>query len=293
MVRAAFLLVGLTLLASGAGCSLRAKKTPTPAARISVAEAAQIQSVQGERFYLILFGSHDLARRPANTHTWATLVKATEQPNCVAPTLEVHTISWLPTTLDIHPLRFRIEPGTNVDLHKTIQNSLRTNQRIAMWGPYEVSHSLAYRFLTQKDFLEGGMVGYQCVDNIGEAARTGLGCDCIHAITDMDPVYPRWRYPLFFYGQSATEHLVRRLMHSPIFINAPLTHDWLITPLGLDAYPIVQRIYRGRVVPYEPGAAGLQAVPARPLPGAPIVPKEPTPKTAPLPVPPITPRTAP
>jgi hypothetical protein len=284
MVRAAFLLVWLTLLAAGAGCSLLANKTPTPAARISVAEAAQIPPVPGERFYLLLFGSHDRARRPANTHTWATLVKTTEQPDGAAPALEVHTISWLPTTLDIHPLRFQVEPGTNVDLHSTIQNSLRTDQQIAMWGPYEVSHTLAYRFRTQKDFLESGAVGYQCVDNIGEAARTGLGCDCIHAITDMDPIYARWRYPLFFYGQTATEHLVRRLMHSPIFINPPLTHDWLIAPLGLCHYPIDQRTYRGRIVPYQPGAPGLQAVPALPLPSAPIVPKEPTPRTAPAPI---------
>jgi hypothetical protein len=284
MVRATFLLVWLILIACGAGCSLRAKKTPTPAAQINEVELARTPPQPGERFYLILFGSHDRVRRPANTHTWATLVKATEQPGGAGLALEVHTISWLPTTFDIHPLRFRAEPGTNADLHATIENSLRTKQQIAMWGPYEVSHSLAYRFLTQKQFLETGEVSYQCVDNIGESARTGLGCDCIHAITDMDPIYPRWRYPLFFYGQTATEHLVRRLMHSPIFLNPPLTHDWLIAPLGLCNYPINQREYRGWVVPYQPGAPGLQAVPARPLPGAPIIPREPTPKTAPAPI---------
>ena len=79
----------------------------------------------------------------------------------------------------------------------------------------------------------------------------------------MDPVYPRWRYPLIFYGQTAAEHLVRRLMHSPIFINPPLTHDWLIAPLGLNNYPIEQREYRGRVIPYQPDASGLQATAVR------------------------------
>lgn len=259
MDRARFVLVWLICLAPGAGCAVLAKKTPTPAAQLTVAELAQIQPVTGEHFYLLVFGSHDPLRRPANTHTWATLVRAIDQAGGAPPQLEVDTISWLPSTLDIHPLRFRIEPGANVDLQATIQNSLRTNQRIALWGPYELSPSFAHRFLMQKQFLESGAVGYQCVDNVGESARTGLGCDCIHAITDMDPIYPRWRYPLFFYGQSASEHLVRRLMHSPIFINPPLTHDWLLAPLGLNDYPIEQRTYRGRVIPYQPGAAGLQA----------------------------------
>ena len=283
MVRTALLLVFLNLVSASTGCSFAARKTPTPAAQINDFELARMPPVNGERFYLLLFGSHDLAHRPAFTHTWATLVRATDQPGA-EPALEVHTISWMPTTLDIHPLRFRVEPGVNLDLHDSIRNALRTKQNIAMWGPYQVSHTLAYRFLTQKQFLESGAVGYQCVDNLGEAAWKGNGCDCIHAITDMDPVYPRWRYPLAFYGQTATRHLVRRLMHSPIFIDPPQTHDWLIARLGLNQYPIDQRPYRGRFIPYEPGAPGLQAVPSRVLPGAPIVPKEPTPKTAPAPV---------
>jgi hypothetical protein len=274
---------GLVLLAAvaGCGCSLFAKKTPTPAARIDGEALARTPPPPGVRHYLLVFGSHDLAHRPAYTHTWATLVRATEVPGTPEPVLEVFTISWLPATLDIRPLRFHIEPGANVDLHDTIRNSLRTKQEIAMWGPYEVWHGFAYRFLTQKDFLEGGEVGYQCIDNVGEAARTGLGCDCVHAVTDMDPVYPRWRYPLLFYGQPAAANLVRRVMRSPVTINAPHTHDWLIPRLGLCEYPIERREYRGRVVPHVPGAPGLQVAPAAPVPGAPVVPKEPTPKTAP------------
>ncbi len=283
MVRPAHFPILLVLLAGGSGCSLLANKTPTPAARINEAELAQLPPPPGVRFYLMLFGSHDLAHRPAHTHTWATLVRATEQPGA-APLLETHTISWLPTKLDINTLSLRIEPGVNVDLHATIRNSLRTRQDIAMWGPYEVWHGFAHRFLTQKEFLDSGVVGYQCIDNIGEAGWTGRGCDCIHAITDMDPVYPRWRYPLAFYGKPATANLVRRLMHSPIFIDPPLTHDWLMAQLGLCEYDIERRRDRGRVVPHEPGAPGLQAAPALPLPRAPVVPKTPTPKTAPDPM---------
>ena len=269
------------------GCSFFAQKTPTPAARLDARELAQLPTSPGVRYYLIPFGSHDLTRRPAFTHTWATLVRAIDTPGG-EPALEVHTISWLPTTLDIDPLRFRVEPGVNLELHDTIRYTLGTNQQVAMWGPYEVSHVFAHRFLIQKQFMDSGAVGYQCIDTIGEAGREGSGCDCIHAITDMDPAYPRWRYPLAFYGQPATANLVRRLMHSPVTINGELTHDWLVCRLGLDQYPIERRKYRGRIIPYVPGAPDLQAAPILPLPRMPIVPKEPDPKTAPGPKPPDT-----
>jgi hypothetical protein len=240
----------LALALSGAGCAALARRPPTPAAGLTPEQLAQTPRAPNERWYLLLFGSQDRTRRPAYTHTWATLVRAVETPGCAGPALEVHTISWLPTRLDIDTLNFHPEPGANVELQDTIRNSLRTNQDVAVWGPYEVWHGFAHRFLVQKAFLDSGVVGYQCVDSVGEAARLGNGCDCIHAITDMDPVYQRGRYPLAFYGQPATANLVRRLMHSPIFIDPPRTHDWLIPRLGLTAYPIERRGYRGKVVPY-------------------------------------------
>jgi hypothetical protein len=279
MLRAAPMMVLAAALLSGTGCSVLAKRTPTPAANLDADELAKMPEPPGVRHYLVLFGSQDWTRRPAYTHTWATLVRAVDNPAGGPPAITANTISWLPTKLDINALSRHIEPGTNVDLHDTIRNSLRTNQKIAMWGPYEVWHGFAYRFMMQKEFLESGAVGYQCIDVIGEAARTGTGSDCIHAITDMDPRYPRWRYPLAFYGQAATANLVRRIMHAPVTIGAPDTHDWIIPALGLNQYCIERREYNGRVVPYEPGEPGLQAAPALPIP----LPRPAGPKVQPVP----------
>jgi hypothetical protein len=103
------------------------------------------------------------------------------------PALEAHTISWLPATLDIRPLRLSVEPGVNLDLHETIAYALSNGERVSVWGPYECRPSFYRRFRAQKDFIESGRVGYQCEDNFGEAARTGDGCDCIHAVSDLDP----------------------------------------------------------------------------------------------------------
>jgi len=248
----------LALVLPTCGCALLAKKPPTPAARIDGTALARTSPSPNEHFYLIVFGSQDALRRPKYTHTFATLIHTVESPG-QAPQVETHTISWFPATADIHPLRRYVEPGHNFTLPETLDIVLGNRESVDVWGPYEVWHGFAFRFLTQKAFLESGAIGYQCDDSIGEAARTGDGCSCTHAISDMDPVYPRWRYPLFEYGHSAARTLVRRFMHSPVTIQGCTTHDWLIERIGLNAYPIERRQYHGRIVPFEPGDAGLDA----------------------------------
>jgi len=247
-------LVLMILGALACGCSLTAKKTPTPAAQLDGKQLSSLPVPPNERYYLMLFGSHNLIHQPKYSHTWATLVKSTCVPNAAEPVLEEHTISWLPVTKKIRPLSREVEPGANFGLHDTIQYVLDNKEKVVMWGPYEVSYPFSIRFLTQKAFLDSGAVGYQCNDVIGEAARYGNGCDCIHAISDMDPVYPRGRYPLALYGVPATSDLVRRFMHSPIFINPRMKHDWILCRLQLDQYPLRRRPYIGRADEYQPGA---------------------------------------
>jgi len=271
MVRTCSLAIALVLIATG--CALTAKKVPTPAAELTSEELARMPAPQGERFFVIFFGSHDLLRRPQNTHTWATLIRipASEagrcgsiQPGCIDPALDVQTISWLPTKVTIDPRNYTVEPGRNFDLHDTMKVVYDTDQSVTYWGPYEVWHGFAHRFMVHKQFLDSGSVGYQCVDVRGEAARLGNGCDCIHAVTDMDPLYPRWRYPLLVYGKAATANLVRRFMKSPICIDPPTTHPWLLPRLGLDAYPLRERKYIGFSKEHD-GTSGLDSASPVPL----------------------------
>ena len=267
----------LLLAAPGFGCALLAQKTPTPAASISTAEMDALSPQPGVRHYLIVYGSQKKTRQPAYTHTWATLVTTTDVAGG-PPAVFEETISWLPVELPIQALSRSVVPGRNYGLHETNRYMRDTKQDLALWGPYEVTHRFAHRFRVQKAFLEGGTVGYQCIDTWGEAGRTGNGCDCIHAITDMDPVYPRSRYPLVLYGQPASARLVRRIMHSPATIGAPATHDWLLPMLGLDQYPFEHREYRGQVEPYDPATGGgdLNQVAPPLLPVVPPIPKGPT-----------------
>jgi hypothetical protein len=180
------------------------------------------------------------------THTWASLVRVRQQPG-QQPAIDQIAISWLPATLDIHPLSFHVEKGVNVDLHETIEYALAHKEEVSQWGPYECRPRLYYRSLEQKGYLESGEIGYQCIDDIGEAARKGNGCDCIHALTDQDPLFRRNRYPLRRFGNRASEFVVKEMWRRGLLIQPEQTHDWLNEVLGLDRYPIKHRRYQGAV----------------------------------------------
>ena len=243
-------------VALAVGCAANAVRPPSPATAIRIEDEVATPAPPNERYYIVLFGSQNTPKRARYTHSWGTVVKATCSPDKSEPDLEVHTISWMPATLEIHPLRFWVEPGVNLTLEFTLREMLENNhERVSMWGPYEIHHGLYHRFVTQRCFLESGQIGYQAIDTVGEAARCGNGSDCIHAMTDMDPLFDRTEYPLSRFGESATRHVVRQIMTRPIVINPPCTHDWLICRLGLDQYPIVRRTYRGPVVPFSVEAA--------------------------------------
>jgi hypothetical protein len=226
------------------GCARFAVRPPTPAAQMDATGMWERRC--DEQFYLIVFGSQSAPKRARWTHTWATLVRVRQQPGQECA-LDQVTISWLPATLDIHPLRFRVEEGANVGLHETIEYALANKEEVSEWGPYECRPRLYYRSAIQKEYMESGQIGYQCIDDLGEAARKGNGCDCIHAISDQDPLFNRGRYPLRRFGNRASEFVVKEMWRRGILIEPEQTHDWLNRALGLDKYPITHRIYRGAV----------------------------------------------
>jgi hypothetical protein len=242
----------MACVCAASGCAALATKPPTPADDITPRQAAAIPASPGERYFIIVFGSQSTPKRPKYTHSWATIVRVCCCDGAEAPIVEEQTISWMPESLDIRPLSCHVEPGSNLPLHFTIEEMLRNKERVSLWGPYEVGAGLAYRFQVQKAFMESGRVGYQCIDSVGEAGRTGAGCDCIHAITDMDPLFDRNEYPLSRFGDSASRNIVRQIHTRPIIICPEADHGWLVPLLCLDKYPIERRTYHGRTMPYTP-----------------------------------------
>src|SRR5262245_13407500 len=236
---------------TASGCATFATKPPTPADDIPARQSAAMTAPPGERYFILVFGSQTCLKHPKDTHSWAAVVKATGCDGPGTPKVETQTISWMPATLNIRVWSLCVEPGSNLELNFTIEEMLRNGQRVSLWGPYEVRPGLAYRFGVQKAFMESGRVGYQCIDTIGEAAH-GTGCDCIHAITDMDPLFDRGRYPLSYFGDAASQNIVRQLQTRPVIVNPEADHSWLLPLLGLDKYPIERRCYTGRSLPYSP-----------------------------------------
>jgi hypothetical protein len=239
------------LVCSAVGCASRAQ-TLSPVHALP-REAISNDPVPGERYYLLVFGSQTTPRVPRFSHTWATVVKTVEASDGAPQVAEVHTISWLPADLALNPWRFTPEPGRNLELDETIRLTLRFREHITMWGPYEIQPQAYRRFLLQKAYMESGRVGYQAIDTVGKGAD-GSGCDCIHAITDMDPEFDRGYYPLIRYGFSGSRFIVRQVFERKLLISED-THPWLETPLGLCNYPIDRRSYRDR--PHLFGRMGL------------------------------------
>jgi hypothetical protein len=241
-------LVAVLSIVTATGCAMERGQTRSPVHQIP-REAIPDDSVPGERYYIIVYGSQSRPRVPRYTHTWATVVKTQEVPGCAPEVAEVHTISWMPADLDIQPWRFTPEPGRNLELHETIRFALAERERVSQWGPYEIRPRSYRRFLLQKAYIESGQVGYQCIDTLGEGAD-GSACDCIHAITDMDPQFQRGYYRLTRFGDAGSAFIVRQLFERDVLINPGLTHDWLNGLLGLSCYPIVHRTYHDRPHPF-------------------------------------------
>ncbi|HEY1376313.1 MAG TPA: hypothetical protein VGF55_05940 [Gemmataceae bacterium] len=230
------------------GCAATAVRPPTPAATVTVEDLEREPAPPNEHYYLLIFGSQSEPLRPKYTHSWATAVRAVDNGPGQPPLVEAATISWMPATLDIHPLRFRVEPGVDLDLCTTIREMRKNGERISLWGPYEIRPGLYRKLVMQKEFMDSGQVGYQCIDTVGEGRR-GTGCDCIHAITDCDARYDRQEYPLSRFGDRASEHMVRQVMERGGVIDRCANHDWLLGPLGIADCPVERRTY-------DPSAGG-------------------------------------
>ena len=234
---------GLAMLASG--CGLYAVRPPTPAAHLD--RSTLNYAGPDERFYVLIFASQTVPARPKYAHSWATVVRTVAREDGSASIAEQQTISWLPASLKIQPLYLHTVPPVNLGLHETIAYVQENGERVSVWGPYECRPSFFHRFLIQKEFLETSGIGYQCDDNNGEAARTGDGCCCIHAISDMDPEYGRSNYPLIWFGDSASEHIVNRFVERGSLLHPETEHNWLIEALDLNGSCLVRRHYQDRL----------------------------------------------
>jgi hypothetical protein len=234
--------VPAALVVFASGCAEFARTPDTPARHVRFQDLNQ-PAPPGERYYLLVFGAQSIPKVPRYTHTWVTFVRVGAVQPGQPPAVEANSISWMPARLEIRPWQATIEPGVNLSLDASVRMSLDHDERVSLWGPFEVPAGVYRKLMIQKGFIESGAIGYQCIDTIGEAARTGKGSNCIHAISDADALFRRQAYPLAYFGDAASEHILRQIVLRGAIADPDRTHDWLMPVLGLDRYPITRREY--------------------------------------------------
>src|SRR6516164_6251805 len=132
-----------------------------------------------ESYYMTIFSAQANSRDPRRTHCFATFVKAAGTDDAAKDSpIEIHTISWMPQSLEIVILRRRPELGVNLDLESSLRWAASKGSRVSMWGPYQISKELYDRAVKQEARLNSGLVLYKAVDR---RFRPGTASNCIHA----------------------------------------------------------------------------------------------------------------
>jgi hypothetical protein len=191
---------------------------------------------QEATYYMTIFSAQAASRDPRRTHSFASFVKATppsptrgrtERGSAEDYRTEVHTISWMPRSLDIVVLRRRPEPGTNLDLASSLRWAESRNCRVSMWGPYQIDKELYDRAVKQEARLRSGRVLYKAVDR---RFRPGMASNCIHAVSDLDI-----DHGLLHSGQGRGDAASRQVAQhlNRWIIDPERTHSWVASRLGL------------------------------------------------------------
>jgi len=194
-----------------------------------VMERTQSQAQEtNESYYMTIFSAQADSRDPRRTHSFATFARASGMGDAAKDSpIEVHTISWMPRSLDIVILRRHAEPGANLDLESSLRWAESRNRRVSMWGPFAIKKELYDRAVEQEARLNSGRVLYKAVDR---RFRPGTASNCIHAVADLDT-----DIGLLHSGQGrgeAASHQVAEHLNRWI-INPERTHAWVAGRLGV------------------------------------------------------------
>jgi hypothetical protein len=231
-------------------------------AAFAFALAAVPAAPAAEAYYVMVFGSQQVPNDPDYSHTFATFVRAVWQQPGAGPTLEAHTISWVPRTLQVRTLALRPECGANLDLDGTFRWVQTEARRTSMWGPYQIDRGLYIAALGQIRLLESGQVVYKAND-VGYP--TDQVSNCIHAVSSIVEGH-RPRVVITAWGETASFRVTEQLM--PWVQQPCVTHTWVSNALGVNRYPIIYRqtgenprsgIVRGPVYRLFGGERTLQA----------------------------------
>jgi hypothetical protein len=195
---------------------------------------ASPREASADTYLGIIFGSQTHPKQLRYTHTWATFVRVSDvgAPGYVG--LNVHTISWMPESMNVQTWTLRPVPGVNLDLEQTLRVVYDDNQHVTAWGPFILSEESYFRSLEIKQILESGNAHYRALS----PGRDLQKLNCIHAVAAVDPHYGEKRYPLIRVGKPASRYMARQVMIRGPVDQTLYDNSWLFAQLGLDRYPI-------------------------------------------------------
>jgi hypothetical protein len=182
------------------GPPVRSRHSRVVARRLS--SAMPMDDIPDGHYFMVVWAYEGPGNMPKDSHTFASFYDGDDLAD---NSLKVPTISWLPESGVVHPLR--IERGRNFSLAQTLAIACRSGKQLRYWGPYEITPDLYHRALARIRLLQSGRVAFSAL-----YFRPGT-MNCVEAAGDITDTPFR---PGLSWGFKATESVVRHL--SP-FVN--------------------------------------------------------------------------
>lgn len=205
-------------------------------AAMSLASLAAPEPAPGSRYYFVLFGGQSVPFRPRTAHTWATFVKTTPTADGRQEVEQV-TISWLPASGPVQPLRLRAVEGKNYSLDETFAKMAANNAQVSVWGPFETDAVRYESAVRQAHTLNSGAVRFRSIDSF--SCHRGVQ-HCVHAVTYADPTLQRLLQPVIRVGEPGTSNLAAKYVRSGS-VAGPQSHPEVLALIGADRYPAIHR----------------------------------------------------
>lgn len=178
----------------------------------------------GERTFVSLFAFQTRPKAMHTSHTFATFSRRS------GDTIRHRTISWMPATLLLEPLRLWAQPGRNLTLEETLRLAERFQARSYGWGPFECTRELYQVAMLKADRLESGEISFVVIDQAIPHWTTAS--NCIHAVSDVFPDQPML-FTGISHGDSATLQVLDHF--SPHLIRPEKTHRWVAESFDVPA----------------------------------------------------------
>lgn len=182
-----------------------------------------------DRYYMLVFGEQDEANTVRLSHTFAVFVKATDESVMTGDTqIESHTISWMPSSLTLQPMRKEPVPGVNLSLSDSLEWAKSVGARVTVWGPFRVKKELYDMAVAQEERLNTTPLGHILLDT---KHRGKTASNCIHAVSDLDTTQPALETGTA-HGNEASQMVVDHFRQ--YIIPSQESAGWLIERLNMN-----------------------------------------------------------